>query len=82
MGDFANPSTQRMMAGSLALFVVFLAAWEWGPALTGIPPFIIPPASQVWNSFLRMLANDQLMYHTAITAFQDEAIYIRKLNQC
>ncbi len=58
------------MAGSLALFVVFLAAWEWGPALTGIPPFIIPPASQVWNSFLRMLANDQLMYHTAITAFQ------------
>lgn len=70
MNDFANPGTQRMMAGSLALFALFLAAWEWGPGLTGIPQFIIPPASQVWHSFLRMLANDQLLYHTAITAMQ------------
>jgi NitT/TauT family transport system permease protein len=70
MGDLTNPATQRMMLGSLALFLVFLVAWEWGPSLTGIPPFIIPPASQVWRSFLRMLSNDFLMYHTGITAFQ------------
>ena len=70
MGDLSNPTTQRMMAGSVALFVLFVAAWEWAPGWTGIPSFIIPPASQVWKSFLRMLSNDQLMYHTGITAFQ------------
>ena len=30
---------------SLAVLVVFLAAWQWGPGLLGIPPFIIPPLS-------------------------------------
>ena len=60
-GDLSNPAVQRMVAGSVALFAVFLAAWEWGPGLTGIPAFIIPPASQVWRSFLRMLSNDQLL---------------------
>ena len=53
---------------SLAVLVVFLAAWQWGPSLLGIPPFIIPPLSMVYHEFLRMLAVSALMTHTGITA--------------
>ena len=53
---------------SLAVLVVFLAAWQWGPGLLGIPPFIIPPLSTVYHEFLRMLAVSALMTHTGITA--------------
>ena len=53
---------------SLAVLVVFLAAWQWGPGLLGIPPFIIPPLSMVYHEFLRMLAVSALMTHTGTTA--------------
>ena len=53
---------------SLAVLVVFLAAWQWGPGVLGIPPFIIPPLSMVYHEFLRMLAVSALMTHTGITA--------------
>ncbi|MBM3488267.1 MAG: ABC transporter permease [Alphaproteobacteria bacterium] len=53
--------------GSLALLVVFLAVWEWVPALFEVPAFIIPPASAVWDEFVRMLAKDRLIHHTLVT---------------
>ena len=53
---------------SLVMLVVFLAAWQWGPGVLGIPPFIIPPLSMVYHEFLRMLAVSALMTHTGITA--------------
>lgn len=59
-----------MMLGSFALLIVFLAAWQWAPEAAGIPPFIIPKASRVWEEFLRMLERDRLLFHTMITAFQ------------
>jgi len=65
-----QPGVRPMVMGSLALLVIFLAAWQWAPGLFGIPPFIIPPASMVWDEFLNMLARDRLVYHTAITAMQ------------
>ncbi|MDH7794561.1 NitT/TauT family transport system permease protein [Beijerinckia sp. GAS462] len=68
--ELSNPSTQRMMLASFVLAIAFLAAWEWGPRALGIPQFIIPPASQVWDEFLKMLTRDRLMYHTGITAMQ------------
>jgi len=68
--DWANPAKVALAAGSVLLLLLFLAAWQWLPAAMGIPAFIIPPASRVWTEFLRMLVRDQLMYHTAITAFQ------------
>jgi NitT/TauT family transport system permease protein len=65
----ANASlARRGTVLSLAVLVVFLAAWQWGPGLLGIPPFIIPPLSMVYHEFLRMLALSALMTHTGITA--------------
>jgi NitT/TauT family transport system permease protein len=53
---------------SAALLVLFLIAWEWGPGLLGIPSFIIPPASMVFQEFTRMLSVNHLLFHTGITA--------------
>jgi NitT/TauT family transport system permease protein len=59
---------RRGAAASVALLVIFLAAWEWGPGLLRIPSFIVPPLSQVWTEFLRMLQVNSLLLHTGITA--------------
>ena len=59
----------REIAGSLALLVVFLAAWEWGPAALGIPPFIVPPFSAVVAEFFHAVARERLFFHTGMTAW-------------
>jgi NitT/TauT family transport system permease protein len=55
---------------SLAVLVVFLAAWEWLPGLFKIPAFVLPPASKVWSEFGRMLANERLLWHSGITSLE------------
>jgi len=59
---------RRGTAASAALLVIFLAAWEWGPSLLGIPSFIVPPASMVYAEFVRMLTANHLLFHTSVTA--------------
>ncbi len=59
----------RAAAGSLAILVVFLAAWEWGPAMVGLPSYIVPPVSSVWEEFFRMLDGENLLYHMGWTGF-------------
>ncbi|SKA35031.1 NitT/TauT family transport system permease protein [Enhydrobacter aerosaccus] len=65
-----QPGLRNKALLSALLFIAFLAAWQWGPGMFGIPQFIIPSASEVWREFLRMLGHDRLLYHTAITAMQ------------
>jgi NitT/TauT family transport system permease protein len=60
--------TPRQIAASAALLVLFLAAWQWGPALIGMPAFFIPPVSDVVGEFGRMIGQEKLFYHTAVTA--------------
>jgi NitT/TauT family transport system permease protein len=60
----------KTAAASLAVLVVFLAAWEWLPGLFGIPPFILPPGSAVWKEFVRMLGTDRVVWHSAITTLE------------
>ena len=67
---------RRGMAASGALFVIFVAAWEWGPRLLGIPTFIVPPASAVYTEFLRMLSVNHLLFHTGVTAAEVIAGFI------
>lgn len=61
---------RRGTIASLILLVVFLAAWEWGPGLLGIPTFIVPPLSMVSHEFFRMWGVNNLAFHTGITAFE------------
>lgn len=68
----SEPSTadrlRRGTAASVALLVIFLAAWEWGPGLLGIPGFIIPPLSAVAQEAVRMWHVSALATHTGVTA--------------
>jgi NitT/TauT family transport system permease protein len=59
---------RRGTVASLVLFVVFLAAWQWGPGLLGIPHFVVPPLSMVFWEAVRMWQVSSLPFHTGITA--------------
>jgi NitT/TauT family transport system permease protein len=68
-----NRSAQhmRMLNGSIAsvaLLIVFLAAWQWGPGLLHIPSFIVPPLSMVAQEFARAWSVNHLLLHTGVTA--------------
>ena len=62
-----NSFIRKGSAASAALLIVFLAVWQWGPGLLGIPSFIVPPLSMVYDEFFRMLHVNHLMMHTGIT---------------
>ena len=69
MSNPAKPSLKHRGAiASVVLLVVFLAAWQWGPGLLGIPSFIVPPLSTVMNETLRMWQVNGLLFHTGITS--------------
>ncbi|WP_397448526.1 ABC transporter permease [Pseudomonas sp. NA-150] len=61
-----NPS----MLGSLALLMLFLAAWQWGPAALGMPEFVMPNLSRVAQESLVMWHSSNLLEHTLITGFE------------
>jgi len=68
MSDFARPvHMRRGITASVTLLILFLAGWQWGPGLLGIPSYIIPPLSQVFTESLRMWSVNNLLFHTAIT---------------
>jgi NitT/TauT family transport system permease protein len=59
---------RRGSAASVALLIAFLAAWQWGPGLLGVPTFIVPPLSMVWDEAVRMWQVNHLVLHTGVTA--------------
>lgn len=59
---------KKEVAGSVALLVVSLIVWEWGPDVLGIPPYIVPPFSDVVREFFVMLERERLIYHSLMTA--------------
>lgn len=61
-----NPSTM----GSLALLVVFLALWQWGPGWLGMPEFVLPKFTRVMEEGVRMWNSSNLLTHTGITALE------------
>jgi NitT/TauT family transport system permease protein len=67
MKSGASSSVRNGTITSLALLIVFLAAWQWGPGLLGIPTFIVPPLSMVATEFVHAFKFDHLLFHTAIT---------------
>ncbi|HXQ49975.1 MAG TPA: ABC transporter permease [Stellaceae bacterium] len=61
---------RRETAGTAAVFVLFLTAWQWGPPALGIPSYIVPTASECWFEFLRMMMRDRLVLHVGVTALE------------
>jgi NitT/TauT family transport system permease protein len=60
-------STSRLAYSSVALFFVFLAAWQWLPGALHVPEFILPTASATWDEFVRMTGRDALGSHMGVT---------------
>ena len=68
MSDASRASVVRKgTLASVALLVIFLAAWQWGPDLLGIPTFIVPPLSMVAHAFVHAWQFDHLVFHTTVT---------------
>ena len=67
MSTKRDSAARRGAIASLVLLVLFLAGWEWGPGLLGIPSFIIPSASEVATEGVRMWKVSHLLFHTGVT---------------
>jgi NitT/TauT family transport system permease protein len=77
MTDAAQASRLRKgAAASALLLVVFMAAWQWGPGLLGVPSFIVPPLSMVASEFAHAWQVDHLLLHTAVTGAEVLAGFI------
>jgi NitT/TauT family transport system permease protein len=63
----ARSSVRTGTAASVALLVIFLTAWQWGPGLLGVPTFIVPPLSMVAHEFVHAWTFDHLLLHTGVT---------------
>src|SRR5579863_9472207 len=61
---------------SVLLLAIFLAAWQWGPGLFGIPTFIVPPLSMVAREFVHAWQTSHLLLHTGVTAAEVLAGFI------
>lgn len=64
----ANQDRIATTAWSLAVLVLFLAAWEWGPALLGVPDFVLPNFTAVCTEAVRVWEAEKLVWHAGITA--------------
>jgi NitT/TauT family transport system permease protein len=53
---------------SVVVLVAAITAWQWGPGLLKIPPYIFPPFSAVLLDFEQLFLEQQLLLHTAVTA--------------
>jgi len=62
-----DSSLRKGAGASLALLILFLAAWEWGPEALGVPGFIVPPLSTVAAEFVHAFKFDHLLLHTGVT---------------
>lgn len=65
------PSAWRGSAiplASIVLAVVVLLAWQYLPPLLGVPKYIIPRVSDLWNELVRMWFQENLLRHFISTA--------------
>jgi NitT/TauT family transport system permease protein len=75
-GDARSAQMRNGTAASVAMLVIFLAAWQWGPGLLGIPSFIVPPLSAVATEVVHAWRFDHLMLHTGVTVAEVLAGFI------
>ena len=61
---------RRGAAASVLLLILFLAGWQWGPGLLGVPSYIIPTLSEVAAKSVRMWQLNGLLFHTGVTSLE------------
>ena len=66
----ANPSSLITAACSLLVLVVFLALWQFGPGLIGVPEFVLPNLTKVLREGARIWNSEKLLWHAGITALE------------
>jgi len=65
-----NTSPLVTAAWSLAVLVVFLLLWEFGPGWIGMPEFVLPPLSRVAEEAVRIWHTERLLWHAGITSLE------------
>lgn len=63
-------SLNKPVLGSVLLLVLFLATWQWGPGLLGMPEFVLPRLSRVVEEGVAMWRNAGLLEHSAVTTLE------------
>ncbi|MGB4484634.1 ABC transporter permease [Pseudomonas bohemica] len=63
-------SLNNSMFGSVALLILFLALWQWGPGLLNMPEFVMPKLSRVAEEGVLMWRTSGLLEHSLITAVE------------
>ncbi len=54
----------------LVSVILFLAVWQAGASLSGLPAFILPTPVEVWSRFLRALGDGSLVINTGVTLLE------------
>ena len=60
----------RGIIASVALLVVALAGWEWGFKWLGVPHYIVPPVSMVYDEFFFMFETERVVFHSFVTLME------------
>ena len=55
---------------SLLVLVMFMAIWEYLPGALGVPEFVLPPFSRVWEEAVRIWGTERLLWHAGITGLE------------
>ena len=61
---------RRGIMASVTLLVVALAGWEWGFEWLGVPHYIVPPVSMVYDEFFFMFETERVVFHTLVTLME------------
>jgi len=65
-----NPSSLVTAAWSLAVLVVFLLLWQFGPGWLGVPDFVLPNLTKVAGEAVRIWDTERLLWHAGITSLE------------
>jgi NitT/TauT family transport system permease protein len=55
---------------SLALLVLVMVLWQFGPGWMGIPEFVLPPFSKVYAESMRLWGPEKMLWHAGITSME------------
>ena len=65
-----NPSAIVTATWSLAVLVVFLLLWQFGPGWLGVPEFVLPPLTKVLDEGARIWDSERLLWQAGITSLE------------